>query len=194
MYLCTPPIHLDYRLNDASSFNLFAQLVFCTAAFSDPVSLWHPVNVETQIILNTIPVHIICLKRQTHYSSCPSPSHLPILHSLILYRKAIIKNGWVLFHVSNAFVAFAQTMLDMVFCKMLCWWMRLRNLIQFLILSPPKDACNESNPRIIDDSRARKLANDLKRWPVIELISHSSIWDVIIYKWMVCWRIVKSLK
>ena len=25
------------------------------------------------------------------------------------------------------------------------------------------DACNESNPRIIDDSRARKLANDLKR-------------------------------
>ena len=25
------------------------------------------------------------------------------------------------------------------------------------------DACNESNPRVIDDSRARKLANDLKR-------------------------------
>ena len=30
----------------------------------------------------------------------------------------------------------------------------------------PKDACNESNPRIIDDSRARKLANDLKRWKI----------------------------
>ena len=25
------------------------------------------------------------------------------------------------------------------------------------------DAINESNPRVIDDSRARKLANDLKR-------------------------------
>ena len=29
--------------------------------------------------------------------------------------------------------------------------------------STASDACNESNPRIIDDSRARKLANDLKR-------------------------------
>jgi len=32
-----------------------------------------------------------------------------------------------------------------------------------LILVGTQDACNESNPRIIDDSRARKLANDLKR-------------------------------
>ena len=32
-----------------------------------------------------------------------------------------------------------------------------------LMSSTASDACNESNPRIIDDSRARKLANDLKR-------------------------------
>ena len=40
----------------------------------------------------------------------------------------------------------------------------MHRLREVLILSLPfQDACNESNPRIIDDSRARKLANDLKR-------------------------------
>ncbi|XP_035232340.1 arf-GAP with GTPase, ANK repeat and PH domain-containing protein 1-like isoform X2 [Stegodyphus dumicola] len=32
-----------------------------------------------------------------------------------------------------------------------------------LILVGTQDAISESNPRVIDDSRARKLANDLKR-------------------------------
>ena len=36
-------------------------------------------------------------------------------------------------------------------------------LVVVFMLNLFPDAINESNPRVIDDSRARKLANDLKR-------------------------------
>ncbi len=33
----------------------------------------------------------------------------------------------------------------------------------YVVIYLPTDAISESNPRVIDDTRARKLANDLKR-------------------------------
>ena len=38
-----------------------------------------------------------------------------------------------------------------------------RKLISFNLLFNFSDAISENQPRVIDDSRARKLANDLKR-------------------------------
>ena len=65
------------------------------------------------------------------------------------------------------------------------WNVSLEILLRALTLFFPKDACNESNPRIIDDSRARKLANDLKRWKISNHL-------MVISSWLI-WHFITSL-
>ena len=65
------------------------------------------------------------------------------------------------------------------------WNVSLEILLRALLTISPKDACNESNPRIIDDSRARKLANDLKRWKISNHL-------MVISSWLI-WHFITSL-
>ena len=59
------------------------------------------------------------------------------------------------YHVSRIFWLIAYLLLNIMLPR--------RKLISFNLLFNFSDAISENQPRVIDDSRARKLANDLKR-------------------------------